>query len=142
MSDDIHPVDLRVGQNVRRLRMLRGLSQTSVANAVGITFQQIQKYEKGTNRISASMMHDIAKTLDVDILAFFAETTAESDSKSFTIPDTGELFSKLDLRVLEKIARIDNAEIKKQIILLIDAVSTGEARTPADLAAEELHADA
>lgn len=142
MSDEIHPVDLRVGQNVRRLRMLRGLSQTAVANAVGITFQQIQKYEKGTNRISASMMHDIAKTLDVDILAFFSETDAETDSKAFTIPDTGELFSKLDLRVLEKIARIENPEIKKQIIMLIDAVSSGEIRYAPEHVSENMHADA
>jgi transcriptional regulator with XRE-family HTH domain len=59
------PIDVEVGLTLRRLRNQRKLSQTALADALGITFQQIQKYERGTNRISASMLVHAAQALDV-----------------------------------------------------------------------------
>lgn len=67
----IHPVDLHVGRRVRDLRKTLGVSQGRLADALGLTFQQVQKYERGTNRISASKLWDIARALKVDVAYFF-----------------------------------------------------------------------
>lgn len=69
-----HEVDVIVGQNIRQMRMQRDISQGELAKALGITFQQIQKYEKGTNRISASRLHTAAVFFDVPAASFFAGT--------------------------------------------------------------------
>lgn len=71
-SEDIHPVDRHVGRRVQEKRLRLGLSQTALAKAVGVSFQQVQKYEKGVNRISASKLFDIAGVLDEAIPYFFA----------------------------------------------------------------------
>jgi transcriptional regulator with XRE-family HTH domain len=65
------PVDVHVGLRLRELRRSRKLSQPALARSVGVTFQQINKYEKGVNRISASMLYGIARTLAVPLTAFF-----------------------------------------------------------------------
>ncbi|MGF1501894.1 MAG: helix-turn-helix domain-containing protein [Paracoccaceae bacterium] len=66
-----HPVDTHVGQRVRQRRWMIGMTQQQLANNVGIKFQQIQKYETGANRISASRLWDIADALDVPVSFFF-----------------------------------------------------------------------
>lgn len=66
-----HPVDIHVGKMLRLRRKLLGLSQEAVANAVSITFQQVQKYERGVNRISASRLAEFAQVLNVPIVYFF-----------------------------------------------------------------------
>lgn len=66
-----HPVDEHVGQRVRQRRWMVGMTQQQLGNKVGIKFQQIQKYETGTNRISASRLWDIADALDVPVSFFF-----------------------------------------------------------------------
>ena len=66
-----HPVDVHVGQRVRQRRWMVGMTQQQLGNKVGIKFQQIQKYETGTNRISASRLWDIAAALDVQVSFFF-----------------------------------------------------------------------
>ena len=63
--DGPHPVDLGVGSRVRARRILMGMSQERLADQLGVTFQQVQKYEKGANRVSASRLHDISQILDV-----------------------------------------------------------------------------
>ncbi|NQV57213.1 MAG: helix-turn-helix transcriptional regulator [Rhodospirillales bacterium] len=65
------PVDIHVGSRVRLRRTLMGLSQEKLGEAVGLTFQQIQKYERGANRIGASRMFDLSKVLDVPVSFFF-----------------------------------------------------------------------
>ena len=67
-----HPVDIHVGHRVRVRRTLNGLSQTTLAEALGLTFQQLQKYESGANRVSASRLWAISNVLDVPIAWFFA----------------------------------------------------------------------
>jgi transcriptional regulator with XRE-family HTH domain len=131
MSDAIHPVDLRVGQNVRRIRIRRGMSQTVLANSVGITFQQIQKYEKGTNRVSASMMHDIARTLDVEIMALFAEIDTGNENAQFSVPKDTHFIEETDLRIIEKLSRIGKVEIKKNLLMLIDVIAAADSTPPA-----------
>jgi transcriptional regulator with XRE-family HTH domain len=67
------PIDIAVGARIRLLRKVRGLSQQSLAEAAGVTFQQIQKYERGANRVSASMLSRIATTLDAPVSEMFGE---------------------------------------------------------------------
>src|SRR4051812_21275633 len=76
-----HPVDVYVGTRMRQRRTLLAMSQTKVGDAVGLTFQQIQKYERGSNRIGSSRLYEFAKVLDVPVSYFFDEmpTNALSD---------------------------------------------------------------
>ncbi len=66
-----NPVDVHVGARLRQRRTLLGMNQTNLGNAIGVTFQQVQKYEKGTNRISASRLFDLSRMFDVPIQHFF-----------------------------------------------------------------------
>ncbi len=66
-----HPVDVHVGKRVRHRRWMVGMTQQQLGEAVGIKFQQIQKYETGMNRVSASRLWDISKAMDVDVRFFF-----------------------------------------------------------------------
>jgi len=68
-----HPVDIHVGARLRQRRHLVGLSQSKLSESVGLTFQQIQKYERGTNRISSSRLYEFAKVLAVPVSYFFDE---------------------------------------------------------------------
>jgi transcriptional regulator with XRE-family HTH domain len=74
-----HPVDAHVGKRIRHRRWMVGMTQQQLADKVGIKFQQIQKYETGMNRVSASRLWDIADSLGVQI-AFFFEGLAEHDT--------------------------------------------------------------
>jgi transcriptional regulator with XRE-family HTH domain len=76
-----HPVDVHVGKRVRHRRWLTGMTQQQLAEQVGIKFQQIQKYETGANRVSASRLWDIAEALDVPV-SFFFEGLDENDKET------------------------------------------------------------
>lgn len=67
-----HPIDIAVGKNIRMYRHMKGMTQVQVAEKLGISFQQLQKYETGYNRISASKMWDVSKLLGVSVARFFA----------------------------------------------------------------------
>lgn len=82
-----HKVDVHVGKRIRQRRWLTGMTQQKLAELVGIKFQQIQKYETGANRVSASRLWDIADALDVDVSFFFEglrEEDVVSDSSNAT----------------------------------------------------------
>ncbi len=83
-----HPVDVHVGKRIRHRRWMNGTTQQQLAEAVGIKFQQIQKYETGMNRVSASRLWDIAKVLNVEISFFFEGMTAQpvSDGRATDMP--------------------------------------------------------
>jgi len=68
---DFHPTDIHVGRRLMKARRERGLSQTELAKAIGVSFQQVQKYEAGTNRIAASRLWFAAQMLNVEIQVFF-----------------------------------------------------------------------
>ena len=74
-----HPVDVHVGKRIRHRRWMNGTTQQQLAEAVGIKFQQIQKYETGMNRVSASRLWDIANVLSVDISFFFEGIEGQSE---------------------------------------------------------------
>src|SRR5436853_4481208 len=69
-----HPIDVHVGKLIRARRQELSMSQTDLAKALGLTFQQIQKYEKGTNRVSCSRLSEMSEVLDAPITFFFSET--------------------------------------------------------------------
>ncbi|HEX2800661.1 MAG TPA: helix-turn-helix transcriptional regulator [Phenylobacterium sp.] len=72
------PIDIAVGARIRLLRKVRGLSQQALAEAAGVTFQQIQKYERGANRVSASMLSRISATLKAPVSEMFGEANPAS----------------------------------------------------------------
>lgn len=73
-----HPIDIHVGHRVRLRRTLLGWSQERLAQALGLTFQQVQKYERGANRIGASRLFDLGRVLDVPVSFFFDDMAAEA----------------------------------------------------------------
>lgn len=73
LSGEPNPVDVHVGNRVRHRRTLLGLSQEGVAQAIGLTFQQVQKYERGANRIGASRLWDLSRALECSVAYFFEE---------------------------------------------------------------------
>ena len=73
-----HPVDTHVGARMRQRRTLLGMSQTKLGDSVGLTFQQVQKYERGSNRIGSSRLYEFAKVLDVPVSYFFDEMPANA----------------------------------------------------------------
>ncbi len=81
-STAYNPIDVHVGARLRARRTLLGLSQTALGDAMGMSFQQLQKYESGSNRISASRLYDVSKLLDIDIGYFFDEMDRAIESES------------------------------------------------------------
>ena len=77
-----NPVDVHVGGRVRQRRLLLGMSQTNLGDALGLTFQQVQKYERGTNRIGSSRPFDLSQILEVSIEYFFDDMPADVAAKS------------------------------------------------------------
>ena len=107
-----NPIDIYVGQRLKQKRTLLGLSQTKMADKLGITFQQVQKYEKGTNRMSASRLIDLASVLDVPITYFFDD-----------MPDT---VSKQSPRLwanklIDSVPEMDNPMVKSETLTLVRA---------------------
>ena len=75
-----NPTDLHIGQRVRHRRWLQGMTQHQLAQAIGIRFQQVQKYESGANRISASRLWDLARALDVGVPFFYGGLGSQSSA--------------------------------------------------------------
>ena len=116
------PRDAEIGQRVRTLRLQRGLSQTELGNLISVTFQQVQKYEKGTNRISAGRLQRIAEVLGVPVAFFFAAPDEQQRS-----PDARVEFSFLQtegaLRLARAYARIKQPGIRLQLLRLTEAIA-------------------
>ncbi len=81
-TGDPNPIDVHVGNRVRLRRTLKGLSQEKLGEAIGLTFQQVQKYERGANRIGASRLYDLARVLDVPVSFFFDDIPDEVATRS------------------------------------------------------------
>lgn len=93
-SGQPNPIDVHVGNRIRLRRTLLGLSQEKMASLLGLTFQQVQKYERGMNRVGASRLWDIGKVLDVPIGFFYEDMDSEVASQSprmFSLPDSTPL---------------------------------------------------
>jgi transcriptional regulator with XRE-family HTH domain len=126
-----HDVDVVVGRNVRILRTHKGASQTDLAESLGITFQQVQKYEKGTNRISSSRLRQIADFLNVEIATLF-EGTESPDNLENIAP-----FSKDAIAIARSFDAIQSPKVKQAVRSFIetliesDDVRTGKPKTVA-----------
>ena len=119
----IHPVDIHVGQRIRLARVSKGMSQTALAEAVGVTFQQVQKYEKGTNRTSASRLFQFAGVLDVDISYFFdgaGERASRRTPAGFDDLDVG----RIDFEILRGLSKIRDGAVKRRLRNLIDEMQS------------------
>ena len=85
-----NPIDVHVGNRIRLRRTLLGLSQEKLASLLGLTFQQVQKYERGMNRVGASRLWDIGKVLEVPIEFFYEDmdsNVAKQSPRTFSLPD-------------------------------------------------------
>ena len=76
------PIDILVGDRIRRFRTFRRVSQQNLGRVIGVTFQQVQKYERGTNRVSPSRLQMIAKALDTPIGSFFDQSGAQEATQA------------------------------------------------------------
>lgn len=110
-----NPVDVAVGERIRQLRKERRITQTDLAEAIGLTFQQIQKYEKARNRISASKLAAIAGILDVDVADLFEE-----------IPPGRTAEQLRDDELAQLVAHVDNmeADVRLHFLGLIGAIAS------------------
>jgi transcriptional regulator with XRE-family HTH domain len=122
------PLDVMVGAKIRIFRTHRGMSQTDLAKKIGVAFQQVQKYEKGTNRVGASRLSRIAAVLGVSIGELF-ETPEDKpgDARSpFRL-----LAGRDELRVLKAYSRISNPRLRRAITQLVETAADQQAAVDA-----------
>nr|WP_107676195.1 helix-turn-helix transcriptional regulator [Agrobacterium sp. LAD9] len=91
MKHEPHAVDVAVGRAIRKRRLINGISQSDLGAHIGVTFQQVQKYEKGANRVSASMLVVIARALHVDVRSFFDGIEAEDPKVPFRLANSAQV---------------------------------------------------
>jgi len=121
-----NPVDQHVGARIRMQRMVRGLSQTELGKAVGVTFQQVQKYEKGVNRVSASRLQQIANVLKVRPDFFFEETSAKAVGNSGpgeTAIIEGFISSRDGIALSKAFINIRDPKIRRSIVALVEQIA-------------------
>ena len=130
-----NPTDKHVGSRVRMRRMMLGMSQEKLGDALGLTFQQVQKYEKGTNRIGASRVQQIAHILQVPVSFFFeggpstagarADGMGEAPSPAYV----SEFLSTTDgLALTKAFMRIEDAKLRRRIVDLVEQIAGREKR--------------
>jgi transcriptional regulator with XRE-family HTH domain len=130
-------VDAHVGKRLRLRRTMLGLSQEEIARAVGITFQQVQKYEKGSNAMNASRLHEIARVMQVPV-AYFFEGLEHSVSSSDAMPGFAEEGDKFhhnhkkvsdreSLEMMKAFKRIAEQSVRKRLSDLVRAIADSQA---------------
>lgn len=112
-----NPVDVHVGGRLRLRRTLLGLSQEKLGDAIGLTFQQVQKYERGANRIGASRLHQLSQVLDVPV-AFFFEGLAERAANGEGPTDNDPLLKRETLELVRAYYRIADPQVRRRIFEL------------------------
>ena len=125
-----HVVDVHVGSRVRLRRKLIGMSQEQLAGALGLTFQQIQKYERGMNRVSASKLYEAASALGTPVAYFFEGL--EGDTAKVAENSVGEAIRALfatseGFELARNFARISREDLRQQVLRLIGALGADEA---------------
>ncbi len=125
-----NPIDIFVGARVRLQRQVLGMSQGTLAGALNITFQQVQKYEKGTNRIGASRLQEIARILGVPVSFFFRDgddmptSTAGIEVPSAEANNVMQFLASADgLKLNQAFVRIKDPAMRKSIITFIESLS-------------------
>jgi transcriptional regulator with XRE-family HTH domain len=124
------PRDAEIAKRVRALRLQRGMSQTALGNALGVTFQQVQKYEKSRNRISAGRLQKIAEIFDVPVAFFYTGVEAPFDKPdSESVEDFDFLQSRESVRLVRAYSRIKDGEVRLQLLKLAESLA-GPDRSP------------
>ena len=131
-KDEPHPIDKHVGKRVRMRRLMLGRSQTQLGEALGLTFQQVQKYEKGTNRISASRLQRISEAFQVPVEFFFdgaphvrGQRTAQPDAPSPQFV-SDYLATSDGLQLTKAFMQIPNARLRRSIVNLVESIAGPE----------------
>ncbi len=132
MPANPHPVDIYVGSRVRLRRTLKGMSQQKLAGQLGLTFQQVQKYERGTNRIGASRLFELSQILDVPT-SFFFDGLTSADSVRTTSPGFSDVpqrsyeadqFSKREiLELVRAYDRIGDRDVRDRVFAMVKAIA-------------------
>lgn len=127
MKEEPHAVDVHVGKTIRIQRLLKKVSQTELGDRVGVTFQQIQKYEKGSNRVSASMLVEIAGALNVDVRTFFDDLSpASQTANDNSAPSEEFIISREGVQLNAAFFSIKNEQLRKKILKLVQAIASTE----------------
>ena len=130
-----NPIDVHVGSRIRLRRTMLGLSQEKLGERLGITFQQVQKYEKGTNRVGASRLQNIAGILDVPVAFFFEDAPGDTSSSEGGLAESPTsyvvnfLSSAEGLQLNRSFVKIANPKIRRRIIDLVKALADEEGVT-------------
>ena len=132
------PVDAHVGARLRRRRTLSGMSQTTLGDAIGLTFQQVQKYERGANRISASRLFVLSRVFDVSIEYFFddmpaavaASSPAQGGGKAKKPPsyEPDPMATRETPELVRAYYKITDPEIRKRLRELANAIGAGASK--------------
>lgn len=140
-SDKPNPIDIHVGSRVRLRRTLLGMSQEKLGEAIGLTFQQVQKYERGANRIGASRLYDLSRVLDVPVSFFFDDmnptvtTAAEARLGGMTAEtpnptyEADPLMRRETLELVRAYYRILDPQIRRRLFDLTKAIANSS-QTP------------
>ena len=123
-----NPIDKHVGSRVRMRRLMLGMSQGKLADGLGLTFQQVQKYEKGANRIGASRLQHLANILQVPVPFFFEGLPTVEDQKSRagspSHSDVFEFLATIDgVRLARAFTRIPDAKLRRTIVDVAEQIS-------------------
>ena len=130
-SDKPNPIDVQVGSRVRLRRNMLGLSQEKLGTAIGLTFQQVQKYERGANRIGASRLHELSRVLDVPVSFFFDGATGPKVAAGNVNEALGLIRTAGALRLVRAFEHMP-AEARGHFLALVELVgSGGSSRKPA-----------
>jgi transcriptional regulator with XRE-family HTH domain len=127
-----NPTDQHVGSRVRMRRQMLGMSQEKLADALGLTFQQVQKYEKGTNRISSSRLQHIARILKVPVAFFFdggpvAWLSSGGKSNVPSPDDTLQFVATAEgLALTKAFMRIERRQVRRRIVELVKEIAGAE----------------
>ncbi|PZO79255.1 MAG: transcriptional regulator [Mesorhizobium amorphae] len=116
-------MDKQIGAEVRNSRLLAKVSQEQLGARIGISFQQIQKYERGTNKISASRLQQIAAALELPITHFFDVSAAGPQANGQAGAEPPRPLSALDARVLDAFHQIEDPVVRKTLLELLMALS-------------------
>lgn len=137
MAKTPDPIDRHVGGRVRMQRILMKMSQEKLGDALGLTFQQVQKYEKGTNRIGASRLQQISKTLNVPPSFFFEGAPISGDHHDGLQEESSAQFVMDFLSTAEGLhlnrafARIKDPKVRKRVLDLVTTLADSETDVPA-----------
>jgi transcriptional regulator with XRE-family HTH domain len=117
-----NPVDAEVGQRIKLLRLNAGLSQTELGNRIGVTFQQVQKYERGQTRVGASRLSQIALSLNIPISEFFEPGKSTTKRRNLAQSPFELLSQPLALKLLQLFSELPNQSLRQSIVELVQNI--------------------